>query len=59
LTVTIKPVNSITAAAIAEFLAHKIVTVAPAAVAQGLRKTRYIPRLKKAVKGIDNQRKAT
>jgi hypothetical protein len=49
---TVKPTNLTISAAIAAYLANATVTIAPAAVAQGLRKTRYIARVtKKIAKG--------
>lgn len=50
--VTVKPTNVNLNAAIATYLANATVTIAPAAVAQGLRKTKYIARVtKKAAQG--------
>ena len=50
--VTVKSVNPTMSAAIAAYLANATVTIAPPAVAQGLRKTRYIARVTKtAAKG--------
>ena len=49
---TVKPTNLTISAAIAAYLANATVTIAPPAVAQGLRKTRYIARVtKKIAKG--------
>jgi hypothetical protein len=49
---TVKPTNVNLNAAIAAYLANATVTIAPAAVAQGLRKTKYIARVtKKVAKG--------
>jgi hypothetical protein len=44
---TVKPTNANLNAAIAAYLANATVTIAPPAVAQGLRKTRYIARVTK------------
>ena len=44
---TVKPTNPDVTAAIAAYLANATVTIAPPAVAQGLRKTRYIARVTK------------
>jgi hypothetical protein len=44
---TVKPTNANLNSAIADYLANATVTIAPAAVAQGLRKTRYIARVTK------------
>jgi len=50
--VTTKPTNINLNAAIAAYLANATVTIAPPAVAQGLRKTKYIARVtKKVAKG--------
>jgi len=53
--VTVKPTNAANTAAIAAFLANKSVTIAPVAVAAGLRKTRYIARGKSRKGTLDNQ----
>jgi len=53
--VTVKPTNAANTAAIAAFLANKSVTIAPVAVAAGLRKTRYIARGKSRKGALDNQ----
>lgn len=53
--VTVKPTNTANTAAIATFLANRSVTVAPVAVAAGLRKTRYIARGKSRKGALDNQ----
>jgi hypothetical protein len=47
--VTIKSANPNMSAAIAAYLANATVTIAPPAVAQGLRKTKYIARVTKKV----------
>ena len=47
--VTTKPTNVNLNAAIAAYLANATVTIAPTAVAQGLRKTKYIARVTKKV----------
>ena len=55
--VTVKPASAANTAAIAAFLVNKSVTIAAPAVAQGLRKTRYIARVTKSVTkmAIDNR----